>query len=274
MLRCRIRTVKACAHDRPPPRRAGALRAGGDRAVRHDRAGGRDPLRRRPDHRGRRPAACLRPAPRARPRATRVRRRHLAPGRAHRRPVAGGDPPRHRGCATHRGVRPLGEGLPVDHPQLASIAARRDQRSVHLPPHRGDQPLPHLVDRQRRGGAPHRPAAGRARRALARRGRDARHRRARAGRRDAHPLPAQRTAPHDHAQVRRPGHRARRRGAHPRRVLQPDDRRRPAGGRDPGGRRTDHGGRRTRTRRGRLPRRRLRPRLRARPAVHQPARPR
>ena len=74
---------------------------------------------------------------------------------------------------------------------------------------------------------------GRPRPAAPREGGAARHRAARARRHDAHALPAQRPAQLGHPQVRRRRHRARGRGPHPRRVLQPDDRGRPPGRGDP-----------------------------------------
>ena len=92
---------------------------------------------------------------------------------------------------------------------------------------------------------------------------------------DAHALPAQRPAQLGHPQVRRRRDRAGCRGAHPRRVLQPDDRGRPPGRGDPQPATSSRvavvdpraGG-------GGLPRRRLRALLGARPARSPTARPR
>ena len=60
----------------------------------------------------------------------------------------------------------------------------------------------------------------------------------RARRQDPHALPAQRAPQRDHPQVRRRRHRPGRRGPHARRVLQPDDRRRPPDRGHPGRRTT------------------------------------
>ena len=80
----------------------------------------------------------------------------------------------------------------------------------------------------------------------------------------AHALPAQRPAQLGHPQVRRRRDRARCRGAHPRRVLQPDDRGGPPGRGDPQPQRGRRRRRHPRAGRGGLPRQRLRALLGAR----------
>ena len=81
----------------------------------------------------------------------------------------------------------------------------------------------------RRSCSPPSRSTGRGRQAARRRRRRARHRRPQARREDAHALPARRATRGGHPQVRRRGDRRRRGGAHPRRVLQPPHRGRPAG---------------------------------------------
>ena len=195
---------------------------------------------RRPDRRGRRAARRLRPARRDRPGQLRQRAGPVAARGPDQRPVPGRLAAEPAGRQAARGVLPVGVGVRQPRPDLAAVAARLGERAIHLPARDRHRAASSSSLAQRvRGGDAHRAAAGRpglrgvlAMAAL----RDIVL--ARARRQDAHALPAQRPAQLGHAQVRRRGDRPRRRGAHPRRVLQPDDRRGPPGRGDPATRRT------------------------------------
>ena len=169
------------------------------------------------------------------------------------------------------GVLAVVLGVQQPRPELAPGTAVLRPGPVHLPARRrDDQQRPGPAAGRVRGGAAHRAAGGRPRPAVPRQGGAARHRAPRARRDHAHALPAQRPAQLGHPQVRRRRDRAGCRGAHPRRVLQPDDRGRPPGRGDP---QPDEFGVAVvdpRAGRGGLPRRRLRALLGARPALHQP----
>ena len=142
------------------------------------------------------------------------------------------------GPMSQRGVELLGESS--DWARAfggLSQAWRRSPTAVRGPITRVPRPRhPDVHQRGRRrgrGGAAHRPAADRPRAGEPEGGRGPRQGRDRARRPDAHALPAQRPPARADPRVRRRGELRRSRGAHPGRVLQPDDRRRPAARGDP-----------------------------------------